>query len=343
MHHVFRYDAREKVSLWKSLEPILKETLASNASFEFRSSDTKSGDDSKDDEVPPGFAVISTSGTTGEPKKVRVHLPSRFVVKAASGTRKTWLTNYPLNRWAFIDLACRSVLKGDHLVFTGGEKLSQLGFAGENEVTSIAMTPSSLMFMLNQSYGGPYQNVREVVMGGEHANQRVLDLASESFPNAKITHTYASTETGLIASTSDQKEGYPLTAFSGDLFFMRSDDELIYNGIETGDLWAKTNDRFHFIGRKDSLLDVFGFKVNTFQYSRDLEAGLGLRDVEVGRLKSPYGNVLGLAFVGSLSEEEVLAQIRSLYPKHMWPARICKLDLIPVNDTGKRSIDWERI
>ena len=49
----------------------------------------------------------------------------------------------------------------------------------------------------------------ELTLGGEASDQATLDRLTAAFPDARITHIYASTEAGVVFAVHDGREGFP--------------------------------------------------------------------------------------------------------------------------------------
>lgn len=49
----------------------------------------------------------------------------------------------------------------------------------------------------------------QITLGGDRADQKTLDALSKAFPKARITHVFASTETGAAFSVRDGRAGFP--------------------------------------------------------------------------------------------------------------------------------------
>ena len=126
--------------------------------------------------------------------------------------------------------------------------------------------------------------LKQIVLGGEAADQQILSALSSFYPEVKITHTYASTEAGLGLSVSDRLAGFPTRFFDnseglseisvrGERLFLRTTSSASnyvdgkrfkdsQGWIDTGDLVKVEGDRFFIIGRDSGIINVGGDKVN---------------------------------------------------------------------------------
>src|SRR5690606_190223 len=80
--------------------------------------------------------------------------------------------------------------------------------ASTARVTSISGTPTFWRSLLVVARPGELV-LRQVTLGGEAVDQTILDRLKRVFPDARITHTYASTEAGLVYAVHDGVAGFP--------------------------------------------------------------------------------------------------------------------------------------
>jgi len=234
--------------------------------------------------------LIPTSGTTSLPKLVSHTLAS---LGAASLRRKKldekheiWGQFYDVTRFAGYQTLLNSLLNGHTLVTSSPvdpihERVER---CAEEFVTHISATPSQWRKILMTGTSAKRIPLEQIVLGGEAADQQILDALSSLYPGAKITHTYASTEAGLGLSVSDQIAGFPMrfldsvVGFSeislrDDRLFLRTvssasnyaDGKVLKDAqgwIDTGDLVKIEGDRFFIIGRQSGVINIGGDKVN---------------------------------------------------------------------------------
>ncbi len=85
--------------------------------------------------------------------------------------------------------------------------MAQLVESGANAVSA---TPSLWRQILQLPVSAGW-DLKQITLGGEIADQRVLDALTSAFPGARIVHVFASTETGAAFSVKDGREGFPVT------------------------------------------------------------------------------------------------------------------------------------
>lgn len=156
--------------------------------------------------------VMLTSGTTGVPKIV-VH--SVAGLTAAFRQRKVdndvvWATFYDIRRYGGLQIFLRAVLGGASLVLSnGGEPVAEhLDRLGRHGVTHVLGTPTHWRRALMSPAIGKI-SPRYVRLSGEIADQAILDNLRKAFPDAVISHAYASTEAGVAFEVRDGRAGFP--------------------------------------------------------------------------------------------------------------------------------------
>jgi len=162
---------------------------------------------------PAGRIFMMTSGTTGAPK-IAAHsieaLLSRAKAALHPGNRGAkWLLTYQPTGFAGIQVQLTAVIGGGVIV-TPPER-TPAGFleaARKLGVTQISATPTFWRSFLMAVRPGEL-NLRQITLGGEAADQATLDRIRKAFPDARITHIYASTEAGVVFSVHDGLEGFP--------------------------------------------------------------------------------------------------------------------------------------
>jgi acyl-coenzyme A synthetase/AMP-(fatty) acid ligase len=329
------YNPKDRLGFWKVLKPILSETLVGKAGFEIIEATANSV--SETDGRNPGTAVVLTSGTTGQPKRIDVNIHERFSNLEPSKDRYSWFSHYSLNRWAFLDLASRAILGDQEVSVSASGSVSEASTVfSQSEVNAIACTPSFFQLLSTQEAQINFNAIELISFGGQQASERVLSLAARLAPRARITQTYASTETGLVAWHSDGKHGFPPSAFRAETTRFDSEGELIYRGFPTGDLWEVRGDRFFFVGRKDNVVDIFGQKVNLDHLASQYEFIAGITVVELKAKNTPFGNVLQLDFVGTSTEDLVRKKLDQLPQKHLRPVRIRQVTKFELDENGKK-------
>ena len=167
-----------------------------------------------------------------------------------------------------------------------------------------------------------------ITLGGEIVDQTLINSLKKTFPSAKIIHIYASTEMGARIEVKDEREGFPLslvdnqdirihegelqlrpsnrsmlsylglanTGSQSGVFHLRSEGDW----IATGDLVEVKGDRVLFMGRRDLLINVGGFKVNPAPVEAEIRMVSGVHEVLVSGHKNPIsGNIVKATIVAT--------------------------------------------
>ena len=250
---------------------------------------------------------LFTSGTTGMPKKVTHNFASitRFVKYADRNTFNKWGFAYNPTHMAGIQVFLQALLNGSTIVRLFG--LSNQAIQEEikaNDLTHISATPTFYKLLLPCSQSFP--SVERITSGGEKFNEKTTKHLAEAFPNAKITNVYASTEAGtLFASENDV---FTLKAAFQQYIKIEQNELLIHKSLlGNSDLstteWYNTGDmietisldplEFRFLSRKNDVINVGGYKVNTNEVEEALLTMPGIKDVRVfAKSNSVSGNII---------------------------------------------------
>ena len=181
-------------------------------------------------------------------------------------------------------------------------------------------------------------NVR---MSGEIADQAILDRMRAAFPQAVVTHAFASTEAGVTFEVRDGLAGFPASLFAGTSLGaqMRVEDGTLrirsrrtasgYLGaslqapegyVDTGDMVERRGERYYFIGRREGVINVGGEKV----YPEEVEAVINQHPaIRMSRVWPRSSPVLGAV----VAAEVVLEPGRASDPAAFAAVRAEILDL----------------
>jgi acyl-CoA synthetase (AMP-forming)/AMP-acid ligase II len=241
------------------------------------------------EEAPPlqtGW-LIPTSGTTQQPRLIQHNLESltRTLKAPQPGHQPCWGMLYEISRFAGLQVFLQALCGGGRLLLPKLESslTQQLDFFARNGCDALSATPTLwrkiLMLPAREKL-----SLRQVTLGGEIADQLLLDSLRKNFPDAGIRHLYASTEAGVGFSVSDGQAGFPAAWLAnppGEVQLKITDDQLwlklpkrdsaeeIGSEVEvdadgfllTGDRVEMRGDRVYFLGRANGSINVGGNKV----------------------------------------------------------------------------------
>ena len=314
--------------------------------------------------------ILLTSGTTGAPK-LAVHDLRTFAGAiagfSATATSQTWSTFYDMRRYGGLVLFLRALSSGGSIVLSCAEEpvASFLGRVGMHGVTHLTGSPSLWRRAL-MSPAAPSIAPGHIRLSGEVVDQPILDRLRAAWPQAQITHAFASTEAGLAFEVTDGLAGFP-SSFIGrrGLVDLKIEDDslrirsprtsLRYLGprapelkgadgfIDTGDMVELRGDRYFFIGRRDGVINVGGLKVHPEEVEAVIHQHPLVRMALVQRKKSSITGALVKAEVvlredaarGQQVKDEILQLCRSALARHKVPAAIDIVPALSVGPTGK--------
>ena len=273
-----------------------------------------------------GSVVLFTSGTAGEPKAI-THTWRSLAAgsRRASGLEGSrWLATYPLHLFAGTQVLLQVLLSRATLVVPPSSRPDEVSRCLEEEgVTHASGTPTFWRQLLAFGTGSCFEKNRlaQITLGGEVADQQLLDELRSRFPKARIVHIYASTELGRLFSVSDAREGFPaawlqscpeagteLRIRDGVLearsarrmsgYFREGVDRPGSDWHRTGDRVVIEGDRARFLGRESETINVGGAKVDPARVEAALRCVEGVADLRVvARKSSLAGSLVALEVV----------------------------------------------
>jgi acyl-CoA synthetase (AMP-forming)/AMP-acid ligase II len=322
-------------------------------------------------EVVDPRIFLMTSGTTGLPKVAGHTLTSLIgsIKRTISSPTARWLLTYPPTSFAGLQVLLTSVIGGGALIVPPERTpASFVETAERHEITHISGTPTFWRaFMLALGPMGLLPSLRHITLGGETADQAILDRLAARFPQARVVHIYASTEAGSLFHVQDGREGFPAAwleeGIDGvglrvreDVLEVRSPRRMFgyvsdHADPVTGDNWISTGDmvriqgeRVHFIGRTDARVNVAGFKVSPEEVEAALLGVPGVAAVRVIGVPSPLtGQALVAEVVGEPQADRdglpalVIRHARSVLEPYKVPRLIRIVDSLPISLSGKKT------
>ncbi|XZE20393.1 AMP-binding protein [Pirellulaceae bacterium SH449] len=315
--------------------------------------------------------LVPTSGTTGTPKLIPHSFTSltRTVKRDVErGQEYCWGLLYDPFRFAGLQVLLQALVGHSSLVVPSDRAnlLSCISEFKTNGVNALSATPTLWRKLMISGIGNELA-LRLVTLGGEIADSKTLSSLRVVFPDARITHIYASTDAGVGFTVADGLAGFPASyvekqlptggrariSESGELLLLKSTNhknEQTPGGtvhaegwIATGDLVERHGDRFFFLGRANGSINVGGNKVMPEEIEQIIREIDGVFDVCVrGRGNSITGQIVEAMIVPvemSLATSEfrksVIAACRARLVGHKVPGIIKFVEKIEMTQAGK--------
>lgn len=308
--------------------------------------------------------LMTTSGTTGTPKLIPHTLDtlSRTVQARAAETPPKWGMLYDPTRFAGMQVVLQSLLGGGTLIAPNlnAPLMDQVAFLAEHECTHLSATPT-LWRRLLMVPGIRDLPLRQATLGGEIVDQKVLDSLAAAFPDARITHIYASTEAGVGFSVGDRLAGFPALYFDeppagvqmkvvDGILWLKADGDRRADSLEmddagficSGDRVQIDGDRVYFLGRDSGLINVGGVKVYPEVIERVILGVDGVRLVQVGSKKNPISGALVTAQIVADAGQDpselkarILERCRATLEREAVPAIVRFVADMEMNVAGK--------
>jgi acyl-coenzyme A synthetase/AMP-(fatty) acid ligase len=319
--------------------------------------------------------VLLTSGTSGAPKMIVHSLES--LTNCIHNERKpgvVWGTFYDIRRYGGLQILLRALLGSAPLVLSGpdepmGDFLLRLGRHG---ATHISGTPSHWRRVLMSPYARAIEP-HYVRLSGEIVDQGILNALKAFYPQAAISHAFASTEAGVGFEVTDGLEGFPasMVGARGGLEISVENGSLRIrsertasrvlggeNGwldadgfVDTGDLVELRGDRYYFLGRRSGVINVGGLKVHPEEIETVINRHPAVRMSRVrARRNSITGSlveadvVLAEGSAGpSIAEykREILQICRKHLATHKVPATVRCVAALEFTAAGKLARNYE--
>ena len=169
---------------------------------------------------------------------------------------------------------------------------------------------------------------RFLSLGGEIADQSLLDTLNASFPKASVRHIYAATETGVLFSVRDGLAGFPSVwlgkTFNGWTLQAKETLQLISQDnkvLDTGDAIEVTPDRVIFKGRQDNIINVGGVKVDLEKIEQTIIALPYVFDARVYSKSNPITGAVVCAEISTGDEVSAKSAVKTLLHTFDAPSR----------------------
>jgi acyl-coenzyme A synthetase/AMP-(fatty) acid ligase len=296
---------------------------------------------------------LLTSGTTSKPKLVLKELASFAVSGRPDQIQEhTWGHFYDNSRIASQNVVCHVLQSGGRLAErpNGASYKEILEFYSRVNVSAIAATPSLVRYLM-ASDTFRHLELQQISLGGEIADDFLLGNLRATFPEARITHVYATTETGSLFSVSDGMAGFPLSYLGKPLAGNRSlfvrDNLLVVKDLEsdaefeTGDIVRIDNQasRVLFEGRKGDFINVGGRKVSPVKVRNAALTHPLVSGCQVFAVPNKFlGEVVGVQISSPAGEQiqtEVNKLLNSMLEKWERPVLVEWSQEVPLGANGK--------
>jgi len=150
--------------------------------------------------------ILFTSGTTGEPKAVRLTATNLFASAVASAFRlgvtpeDRWLGCLPVHHMGGLAPVFRSAWYGTTLVLQGGFDAAETArLLGDQDITGVSLVPTQLRRLLDTGWS-PADTLRTVLLGGAPAGEELLRRALDA--GVPVHPTYGLTEAASQVTTA---------------------------------------------------------------------------------------------------------------------------------------------
>ena len=259
--------------------------------------------------------LLPTSGTTGTPKLISHTCASltRSMADRRIASDYVWGSLYSIRRFAGLQVFLQSWISSAPLILNNedSEPTVVLTHLAKLSCNALSATPS-MWRKLAMNPAFDQLQLKQITLGGEIVDQAVLDMLKKRFPQARITHIYASTETGVGFSVRDGKSGFPASYLEDEStknsirinndnhleFFtsqnLQGKSSEVAQWYDSGDVVHVTGDRVYFLGRANGSINVGGNKVMPEEVETVIKELTDVAFVQVRARKS--------AMIGSLVE-----------------------------------------
>lgn len=260
-------------------------------------------------ELPQQFCLgIQTSGTTGKPKWQLYQLEHLLPKHSGKEYDSRWLLCFSPFTFAGLQVILHCAVNGESLVVDETAPLhKKVELCRQHGVNTLSCTPSFLRaFMLAGAQ--ELDSLVNITLGGEAAEQAILDDAKRCWPQAKIRHIYATTESGVVFTVKDGIAGFPQEWLEQNVnawqLSISEHKTLVLvseqRRIDTGDMISIIGTRCYFAGRIDNLVNVGGVKVNPEQVEAEIKCLDCVLDARVfAKANAITGFILGAEICSS--------------------------------------------
>lgn len=310
--------------------------------------------------------LLATSGTTGTPKLIShslASLCSSLKHAPETGAQYRWGLLYDPCRFAGIQVALQALCCGSELVLPPqGDFNAQIKALLAAQVNALSATPTLWRKLLidGRIDGCP---LRQITLGGEIVDQKLLDYLQQKFPTARISHIYAATEIGVGFTVTDGCAGFPLSfvdeGVGGNKLRIDTDNRLWLQAkvsptaganqerdaagfLNSHDQVEVRGNRVFFLGRDNGTINVGGNKVHPERVEGVLRELAEVLEARVQDKKNPFTGEIVVADIVTVQVDgdEALRQTILDHCRHRleaWqvPALIRFVNQLDTSPAGK--------
>jgi O-succinylbenzoic acid--CoA ligase len=303
------------------------------------------------------WAVIFSSGSSGEPKGVA--LSGRALRESAAAHmehsgRHNWLLNLPLHHVGGFSVVSRSFFSGTSIALAGARFSTEetMGWFRSGRVEGVSLVPTTLSRLLKAK--ADFSFLRLVLLGGAPAGPEYEEAVALGWP---VRATYGLTENSSQVTTEKLAGGgmWPLPRVElkiedGEIFlrspclaagyFRQGKLEPLPTErgfFPTGDLGRLEGGALVVEGRRSEMIITGGVKVFPAEIESALQGLLGLHDAAITSLPdAEWGEIVCLAIVSeSVSHETVKSYLAARIDPRKMPKVWVNLAAIPRSALGK--------
>jgi acyl-coenzyme A synthetase/AMP-(fatty) acid ligase len=283
---------------------------------------------------------FTTSGTTGEPKKI-VHSVETLIknIKIKDELKgSVWGLTYDYHKIAGSQVILQSYLNGGEIVNLFGKTQNEIiELINKHNITHLSATPTFYRLLIGDNV---FETIKQITLGGESVDENLIYKLKKSFPNSKITNIYALTEFGTLFSSSTpyfeiSEKGRTFIKIQDNHIFVKKDN----TWMDTGDIIEMIDSKkFKIIGRETNMINVGGIKINPIHVENIINQ---LDYVDICYIYPKNNSVMGNIVVVDmcLNKDMSLSDIKNDLKKHLttyeMPLKINLVKNLKLNSTGK--------
>ena len=300
--------------------------------------------------TPKLALIIATSGSSGQPKGVRlswraIAAASRMSARALDLQRgDAWLVCLPLYHIGGAMILYRCLRAGATAVVHDGFDVAAIARdLTVQRITHLSLVPAMLAKLLEAGVQ-PAPTLKCVLVGGAALNDTLREQArAAGWP---IRTSWGMSETSAMITL----DGRPLpgvrlrVAQTGVLEVATPARMTGYLSESDINEWVTTHDlghldaegRVHILGRADAMLISGGENIHPLEVEALLTACPGLREVGITGLHDPaWGDIVACAYRGEITETALADWCRAHIPAARRPRRFLRLGHLPHLASGK--------